>query len=123
MKFAVAFCAVVLITAQSAAAQSLDQIVAEAKEGEVTLIASSSTFGGKGFAELRPDSINVSTESQSQRWAASFPQVAGRIVVEIKAGAKSSTDMYLVRWHPVHCIRESVAEVTFAGTFPGSPRN
>jgi len=38
----------------SAHAQKLEQIVTEAKkEGEVTLIASASTFGGKkGFAEL-----------------------------------------------------------------------
>ena len=37
-----------------AQAQKLEQIIAEAKkEGEVTLVASASTFGGKkGFAEL-----------------------------------------------------------------------
>src|SRR5690242_20458519 len=40
--------------AAPARAQTLEQIVTEAKkEGEVTLVASASTFGGKkGFAEL-----------------------------------------------------------------------
>ena len=44
-----------------AQAQKLEQIVAEAKkEGEVTLMASTSTFGGKkGFAELEAISPNV----------------------------------------------------------------
>src|ERR1044072_9655585 len=43
-----------MLFATSAQAQKLEQIVAEAKkEGEVTLVASASTFGGKkGFAEL-----------------------------------------------------------------------
>src|SRR5690349_13816014 len=44
----------VLLFAVPARAQTLEQIVSEAKkEGEVTLVASASTFGGKkGFAEL-----------------------------------------------------------------------
>ena len=122
--FAVAFCAVVLITAQSAGAQSLDQIVAEAKkEGEVTLIASSSTFGGKkGFAELEAGfnkrfGLNHKVNLVG---GPSFPQVAGRIVAEIKAGAKSSTDMYLGSDGTMSDMHQEKAlqKVTFAGTFP-----
>jgi hypothetical protein len=43
-----------LTTYATAAAETLEQLIAEAKkEGEVTLMASASTFGGKkGFAEL-----------------------------------------------------------------------
>ena len=46
--------AALLLLPQLALGQKLEQIVAEAKkEGEVTLMASTSTFGGKkGFAEL-----------------------------------------------------------------------
>ena len=88
-----------LFTASAAQAQKLEQIVAEAKkEGEVTLVASSSTFGGKkGFAELEAlfakrygfkAKLNLTG-------GPSFPQVAARIITEQKAGAKSSTDLYL----------------------------
>src|SRR3954470_22739272 len=54
MTLAGALSVLILIDVRVAAAQTLDQIVAEAKkEGEATLIASASTFGGKkGFAEL-----------------------------------------------------------------------
>jgi ABC-type Fe3+ transport system substrate-binding protein len=124
MKFAVAVCAVVLITAQNAGAQSVDQIVAEAKkEGEVTLIASSSTFGGKkGFAELEAGfnkrfGLNHKVNLVG---GPSFPQVAGRIVAEIKAGAKASTDMYLGSDGTMSDMHQEKAlqKVTFAGTFP-----
>ena len=124
MTFAVAVCAVVLITAQSAGAQSVDQIVAEAKkEGEVTLIASSSTFGGKkGFAELEAGfnkrfGLNHKVNLVG---GPSFPQVAGRIVAEIKAGAKASTDMYLGSDGTMSDMHQEKAlqKVTFAGTFP-----
>ena len=45
---------VAIVTAYPLQAQSLEQLIAGAKkEGEVTLVASASTFGGKkGFAEL-----------------------------------------------------------------------
>src|SRR5262245_34720982 len=78
-------------------AQKLEQIISDAKkEGEVTLLASASTFGGKkGFAELEnhfakrygfKGRINLAG-------GPSFPQVAARIITEQKAGAKSSTDL------------------------------
>ena len=85
-----------LLSATSAQAQKLEQIVAEAKkEGEVMLVASASTFGGKkGFAELE----NLFAKRYgfkakvSLTGGPSFPQVAARIIAEQKAGAKSSTD-------------------------------
>ena len=53
-------------------AQKLEQIIAEAKkEGEVTLVASASTFGGKkGFAELEKrfrQAIRLQGQGQSHR--------------------------------------------------------
>ena len=91
--------AILLLLPPLAQAQKLEQIVAEAKkEGEVTLVASTSTFGGKkGFAELEAlfakrygfkAKLNLSG-------GPSFPQMAARIITEQKAGSKSSTDMYL----------------------------
>ena len=91
--------AALLFVPQLALAQKLEQIVAEAKkEGEVTLVASASTFGGKkGFAELEAlfakrfgfkGKLNLVG-------GPSFPQVAARIITEQKAGTKASTDLYL----------------------------
>jgi ABC-type Fe3+ transport system substrate-binding protein len=88
-----------LFLATSARAQKLEQIIADAKkEGEVTLVASASTFGGKkGFAEL--ESLFAKRYGFKAKvgltGGPSFPQVAARIIAEQKAGAKSSTDLYL----------------------------
>ena len=85
--------------APAAQAQKLEQIIADAKrEGEMTLVASASTFGGKkGFAELeglfaKRYGFNGKL---SLTGGPSFPQMAARIIAEEKAGAKSSTDLYL----------------------------
>jgi ABC-type Fe3+ transport system substrate-binding protein len=114
-----------LLTAIPAAyAQKLEQIIAEAKkEGEVTLVASASTFGGKkGFAELEnlfakrfgfKAKINLAG-------GPSFPQVAARVITEQKAGAKSSTDLYLgsdgtyVTMHQ----EKALERVNWSGIFP-----
>src|SRR5438874_11391094 len=77
-------CLQALTLATSAHAQKLEQIIADAKkEGEVTLIASASTFGGKkGFAELE----NLFAKRYgfkgkvSLTGGPSFPQVAARII-------------------------------------------
>jgi ABC-type Fe3+ transport system substrate-binding protein len=81
------------------AQETLEQLVSGAKkEGEVTLIASASTFGGKkGFAEIEA-AFNKRyglTLKVNLAPGPSFPQVAARVLAEIKAGAKSSTDFYL----------------------------
>ena len=85
--------------ALAAEATTLEQMVSGAKkEGEVTLIAGASTFGGKkGFAELEA-AFNKRyglTSKLNLAPGPSFPQVAARIMRELKAGAKSSTDLYL----------------------------
>jgi len=105
-------------------AQKLEQIVTEAKkEGEVTLVASASTFGGKkGFAELE----NLFAKRYGFKakvnltGGPSFPQVAARIITEQKAGAKSSTDLYLgsdgtyVTMHQ----EKALEKVNWSGIFP-----
>ena len=104
-------------------AQSLEQIVAGAKkEGEVTLVASASTFGGKkGFAELEAGfnkrfglkhKINLAP-------GPSFPQVAARVLTEIKSGAKSSTDLYLGSDGTMSDMsrEKALQKVNWSGTF------
>lgn len=96
---AVCFYMLVVGIYPAAAQEALEQLVAGAKkEGEVTLIASASTFGGKkGFAELEA-AFNKRYGLASKVNLApgpSFPQVAARVLAELKAGAKSSTDFYL----------------------------
>ena len=116
--------AVLLLLPPLAQAQKLEQIVAEAKkEGEVTLVASTSTFGGKkGFTELEAlfakrygfkAKLNLSG-------GPSFPQMAARIITEQKAGSKSSTDMYLGSDGTFATMQEEKAleKVNWAGTFP-----
>src|SRR4029450_14030113 len=91
----VPFCLQALLLTLPPHAQRLEQIITEAKkEGEVLLVASASTFGGKkGFAELENHfakrygfkaRINLTG-------GPSFPQVAARIITEQKAGAKPAT--------------------------------
>ena len=69
-----------------AAQETLEQLVSAAKkEGEVTLIASASTFGGKkGFAELESgyNKRYGLTSKVNLAPGPSFPQVAARIMSE-----------------------------------------
>jgi ABC-type Fe3+ transport system substrate-binding protein len=115
---------ILLLLPPLAQAQKLEQIVAEAKkEGEVTLVASTSTFGGKkGFAELEAlfakrygfkAKLNLSG-------GPSFPQMAARIITEQKAGSKSSTDMYLGSDGTFADMQEEKAleKINWAAIFP-----
>jgi ABC-type Fe3+ transport system substrate-binding protein len=105
-------------------AQKLEQIVAEAKkEGEVTLMASASTFGGKkGFAEL--EALFAKRYGFKARLnlsgGPSFPQMAARIITEQKAGSKSSTDMYLGSDGTFATMHEAKAleKVNWSAIFP-----
>jgi ABC-type Fe3+ transport system substrate-binding protein len=105
-------------------AQTLEQLIASAKkEGEVTLVASASTFGGKkGFAELEAGfnkrfglkhKVNLSP-------GPSFPQVAARVLTELKSGAKSSTDLYLGSDGTLSDLyrEKALQKVNWSGTFP-----
>ena len=113
-----------LFSTTSAQAQKLEQIIAEAKkEGEVMLVASASTFGGKkGFAELE----NLFAKRYgfkakvSLTGGPSFPQVAARIIAEQKAGAKSSTDMYLGSdgTYVTMDQEKALEKVNWSGVFP-----
>jgi iron(III) transport system substrate-binding protein len=120
----IAFVAVLLLVPQLALAQKLEQIVAEAKkEGEVTLMAGSSTFGGKkAFAELEglfakrygfKGKLNLSA-------GPSFPQMAARVITELKAGSKASTDLYLGSDGTYTTMNQEKAlqRVNWSGTFP-----
>lgn len=117
--------AIGLLLPSLALAQKMEQIIAEAKKegAEVTLVASTSTFGGKkGFAELEEifakrygfkAKLNLSG-------GPSFPQMAARVLTEQKAGSKSSTDLYLGSDGTMATMHEEKAlgGVAFAGTFP-----
>jgi ABC-type Fe3+ transport system substrate-binding protein len=122
--FIISVQALLLVAAQFAIAQKLEQIVAEAKkEGEVTLVASASTFGGKkGFADLENFFAKRYGFKAKVNLAGgpSFPQVAARIITEQKAGAKPSTDLYLgsdgtyVTMHQ----EKALERVNWSGIFP-----
>lgn len=107
-----------------AAEATLEQLVASAKkEGEVTLIASASTFGGKkGFAELEA-AFNKRyglTSKVNLAPGPSFPQVAARVMSELKAGAKSSTDLYLGSDGTMASMNKEkvLQKVNWSGVFP-----
>ena len=105
-------------------AQSLEQLIAGAKkEGEVTLVASASSFGGKkGFAELEAGFNKRFGLKHKVNLAPgpSFPQVAARILTELKSGAKSSTDLYLGSDGTMSDMQRDKAlqKVNWSGTFP-----
>lgn len=113
-----------LLSAAPVRAQTIEQIVTAAKkEGEVTLVASASTFGGKkGFAELE----NLFAKRYgfkakvSLTGGPSFPQVAARIIAEQKAGAKSSTDLYLGSdgTYVTMDQEKALEKVNWSGIFP-----
>ena len=105
-------------------AQSLEQLIAGAKkEGEVTLVASASTFGGKkGFADLEAGFNKRFGLKHKLNLAPgpSFPQVAARVLTELKSGAKSSTDLYLGSDGTMSDMHREKAlqKVNWSGTFP-----
>jgi iron(III) transport system substrate-binding protein len=105
-------------------AQSLEQIISGAKkEGEVTLVASASTFGGKkGFAELGAGFNKRFGLKHKVNLAPgpSFPQVAARILTEIKSGAKASTDLYLGSDGTMSDMsrEKALQKVNWSATFP-----
>ncbi|MGH7798806.1 MAG: ABC transporter substrate-binding protein [Candidatus Binatia bacterium] len=105
-------------------AQSLEQLIAGAKkEGEVTLVASASTFGGKkGFGELEAGFNKRFGLKHKVNLAPgpSFPQVAARVLTELKSGAKSSTDLYLGSDGTMSDMHREKAlqKVNWSGTFP-----
>src|SRR5262245_30721337 len=124
----VALCLHILVVGADQAlaveATTLEQLVAGAKkEGEVTLLASASTFGGKkGFAELEAafNKRYALTSKVNLAPGPSFPQVAARIMSELKAGAKSSTDLYLGSDGTMSDMHREKAlqKINWSGVFP-----
>ena len=121
---ALVVCLAIVTGAHPLPAQSLEQIVAGAKkEGEVTLVASASSFGGKkGFAELEAGFNKRFGLKHKVNLAPgpSFPQVAARILTELKSGAKSSSDLYLGSDGTMSDMSRDKAlqKVNWSGTFP-----
>jgi iron(III) transport system substrate-binding protein len=121
---ALAACLAIIFAALPLQAQSLEQLIAGAKkEGEVTLVASASTFGGKkGFAELEAGFNKRFGLKHKVNLAPgpSFPQVAARILTELKSGAKSSSDLYLGSDGTMSDMSRDKAlqKVNWSGAFP-----
>jgi len=122
----VATCMLILSAAAypAKAQEALEQLIDGAKkEGEVTLVASASTFGGKkGFADLEAGFNKRYGLKHRLNLAPgpSFPQVAARVLTELKSGAKSSTDLYLGSDGTMSDMhREKALEkVNWSGIFP-----
>ncbi|HSF59367.1 MAG TPA: extracellular solute-binding protein [Candidatus Binatia bacterium] len=112
-------------TSVLSAAEPVDQLVAAAKkEGdEVVFVAGAQTFGGrKGLAELETGFNKRYGLKTSINFAAG-PDMnarAARLITEVKAGRKSSTDLYLgSQSHFALLHKENALEkVNWAGTFP-----
>jgi ABC-type Fe3+ transport system substrate-binding protein len=119
-------CVMIFCAAQprAKAQETLEQLIDGAKkEGEVTLVASASTFGGKkGFADLEAGFNKRYGLKHRLNLAPgpSFPQVAARVLTELKSGAKSSTDLYLGSDGTMSDMhREKALEkVNWSGIFP-----
>jgi ABC-type Fe3+ transport system substrate-binding protein len=83
----------------SIAANALDGLIADAKqEGDLQFVAGPSTFGGKkGLAELEA-AFNKKFGLNTRIRFSAGPEMnamAARVITELKAGGKSSTDIYL----------------------------
>jgi hypothetical protein len=83
----------------SATAETLEQSIAAAKkESELYFVAGPTTFGGKkGLADLEAAFNRKFGLHMRMRFSAGpeMNAMAARVITELKAGGKSSTDMYL----------------------------
>ena len=113
-----------LLVPVSAWSVTLEELIAGAKtEEELVFIAGANTFGGrKGFAELQ--------KAFNQKYGLdatikvtggpSMPAMAGRVITELKAGRKSSTDFYLGSQSHIATLhkQKALAKVDWASIFP-----
>jgi ABC-type Fe3+ transport system substrate-binding protein len=107
------------------AAETAEQLVNSAKkEGdEIVFVAGAQTFGGrKGLAELEAG-FNKRYGLKAQVNFAAGPDMnarAARLITEVKAGRKSSTDLYLGSQSHFALLHKENAldKVDWAGTFP-----
>ncbi|HEY7165949.1 MAG TPA: substrate-binding domain-containing protein [Candidatus Binatia bacterium] len=126
--FARAIVALLLIVCSAdflIAAENYDQLVAGAKkEGdEIVFVAGAQTFGGrKGLSEIEA-AFNRKFGLKARINFAAGPDMnarAARLITEVKAGGKSSSDFYLgSQSHFALLHKENVLEKTnWSGTFP-----
>jgi ABC-type Fe3+ transport system substrate-binding protein len=113
-----------LTAAQGFAAESVESLVAAAKnESEITFIAGSQTFGGrKGIADLE-GAFNKRFGLKTHINFAAGPDMnarAARHITEIKSGRKASSDIFLgSQSHQALMHKENALEkVNYAGIFP-----
>ncbi len=106
------------------AAGTLEELIAGGKkEGEIIFIAGAETFGGKkAFSELEV-AFNKKYDLRARIHftpGPSMPAMAGRLITELKAGRKSSTDFYIgSQSHIALLHQEKVLEkVNWPGIFP-----
>jgi ABC-type Fe3+ transport system substrate-binding protein len=108
----------------SAAAETLEQSIAAAKkESELYFVAGPTTFGGKkGLADLEAAFNRKFGLNMRMRFSAGpeMNAMAARVITELKAGGKSSTDMYLGSLGQfAHLQRENaLEEVEWSKIFP-----
>ena len=108
----------------SASAQTLDQIVAAAKnEKELSFIAGPTTFGGKkGLAEIEAAFAKRFGFDAKIRFSAGpeMNAMAARVISEFKAGGKATSDIYLGSLGQfANLVRENaLEEINWSGTFP-----
>jgi ABC-type Fe3+ transport system substrate-binding protein len=111
-------------TADLAAAETAEQIIAGARrEGEeIVFIAGAQTFGGKkGLAELE-SLFNKKFGLKARINFAAGPDMnarAARLITEVKAGRKASTDLYLGSQSHFALLHKENAldKMSWAGTF------
>jgi ABC-type Fe3+ transport system substrate-binding protein len=106
------------------AAETLEQSIAAAKkESELYFVAGPTTFGGKkGLADLEAAFNQKFGLNMRMRFSAGpeMNAMAARVITELKAGGKSSTDMYLGSLGQfAHLQKENaLEEVDWSNLFP-----
>ncbi len=113
-----------LLVPVSAWSVTMEELIAGArKEKELVFIAGANTFGGrKGFAEIRKAFNEKYGLDATIRITGgpSMPAMAGRVITELKAGRKSSTDFYLGSQSHIATLHKqnALAKVDWASIFP-----
>ena len=115
---------VLLLVPVGAWSVTMEELIAGAKkEKELVFIAGANTFGGrKGFAELQK-AFNAKYGLDATlkiTGGPSMPAMAGRVITELKAGRKSSTDFYLGSQSHIATLHKqnALAKVDWASIFP-----
>jgi ABC-type Fe3+ transport system substrate-binding protein len=118
------FILLLLSAAPAFSAESLDSLIAGAKqEDEITFVAGAQTFGGrKGLAELET-AFNKRFGLKARINFAAGPDMnarAARHITEIKSGRKPSSDIFLgsQSHQALMHVENALEKVSYAGLFP-----